>query len=664
MVYTGYMFVQVKLLKGFQKKLLYKIPDSWENKNIVGKIVKVPIRTQFAAAIVLQQFSKITEKSSFNIREIQSIEPFPDDENYEIFTKKMGQYYQIDHLHFLKRIRNFLLQKQKRKESSSRLIENKKENNKKVVLTPEQQTVVSFLSEKIKKQVYQPTVLHGVTGSGKTEVYKKLIIKTIENKKSAILLLPEITLAIQFNKLMKQQLPCNIAICSFHSGISVKNKKIAWRLLIEQKPILLIGVHVPILLPIADLGLIIVDEEHESGYQEKKHPKINSKDAAIIRAHINKIPIILGSATPSLSSLYNVKSNNWKFFQLKKRFSGNFPEIKTVFLDTKKKRKSFWISQELENSLRIRLLRKEQSIIFLNRRGFSFFVQCKNCSFIFECPNCSVSLTLHQQNVLTCHYCEHNLIQPELCPSCKTKTFIKKGIGTQQVVTILQKIFPQASIGRADLDATTKKTVWQKTIQEFEARKIDILVGTQTITKGFHFPHVTLVGILWADLNLHFPIYNATENTLQQLIQVAGRAGRQQEKSEVIVQAMTEHGIFRYLNETDYLKFYGNEIKKREFLGYPPYKRLAEIELKHTNEVILTKEATNLTTTFLRDVKRNKHDIQVLGPAIPPISKIKNIYIRKIYLKGNNIKHIGMLFDEIDRENYHSKIFFTPNPLN
>jgi len=320
------------------------------------------------------------------------------------------------------------------------------------------------------------------------------------------------------------------------------------------------------ILPIANLGLVIVDEEHESGYQEKKHPKINTKDAAIIRSNMTGCPIILGSATPSISSLFNVKTKKWKFFQLKKRFAGTFPKIRTVFLNTKKFRKNFWISKELEDAIREKIASKEQVIIFLNRRGFSFFVQCKNCSFIFQCQNCSVSLTLHKDKRLTCHYCQYAIFQPERCPECKKheKQFIKKGIGTQQVVTIIEELFPAAKIARADLDTTIRKKLWSQTIHDFEQGNIDILVGTQTITKGFHFPNVTLVGILWADLNLHFPIFNATETTLQQLIQVAGRAGRQHNESEVIVQTMSNHPVFNYLNETDYLKFYSSEIEKKE----------------------------------------------------------------------------------------------------
>jgi len=438
-----------------------------------------------------------------------------------------------------------------------------------------------------------------------------------------------------------------------------------WRQLIAHNPILIIGVHLPILLPIANLGFIIIDEEHATGYQEKKHPKVNSKEAALLRAKLNGIPIILGSATPSFTTLYNVKTKKWKFFQLQQRFVGTFPQIETVFLTDKKERKNFWVSNQLERAITQRLEKKEQTIIFLNRRGFSFFVQCKGCSFIFSCNNCSVSLTLHEKNILTCHYCGFVQQLPASCPTCHAgdKQLLKKGIGTQRVVTILEYLFPEANIARADLDTTMKKKRWQEIMHDFSAGKIDILVGTQTITKGLHFPRVTLVGILWADLHLHFPMFNATETAVQQLIQVAGRAGRNHENSLVILQAMMDYPAFSYLNERDYLKFYQHAMQTRKTLGYPPYKRLVEIELKCADELIVGREAVHIVRRLQLIGEKKKLPVQVLGPAKPPVSKIKNIYMRKLYMKGSNINDLIFLFQTINQSQYKSNIFFTPNPV-
>ena len=331
-------------------------------------------------------------------------------------------------------------------------------------------------------------------------------------------------------------------------------------------------------------------------------------------------------------------------------------------LTDKKERKNFWLSNELYREIQDRIEKKEQTIIFLNRRGYSFFVQCKTCSFISCCPACSVSLTLHSNGIMSCHYCGYRQAQPTACSECKKTTFIKKGIGTQQVVAILEKLFPHATIARADLDTTRKKKEWYKTVQAMHDGTIDILVGTQTITKGYHFPRVTLVGILWADLNLHFPIFNAAETTLQQLIQVAGRAGRQSDESTVIVQAMDDHTIFSYLNEVDYLRFYQQELQTRQLLGYPPQKRLVELELKHTNEATLEKESQNLAAYLHSKQQRKKIDVQILGPAKPPVHKIKNWYSRKIYLKARNIADIVQLYQYAKQTPYTSLLFFTPNP--
>ncbi len=653
------MFIQVRLLNGFPRPLWYRIPESWKTHDLVNVIVQVPLRNTVIPALV--QLVSPRAPADYEIKEAISIEPFPDDAHYTQFTQHLAQYYQVDPFYFVKRVKLFIGSKI---EDEPEYIPQSFPTHSDVTLTAEQQVVADFLKPKISSNVYAPTVLHGVTGSGKTEVYKELIVHTLAHGKTVMLLLPEVTLAVAFEHRLRAQLPQNVPILSFHSAVGPKEKRQLWQGLLHKTPMLIIGVHLPILLPIANLGLIIIDEEHEIGYQEKKHPKINSKEAALMRAQLYKIPILLGSATPSLSTLYNVKHRGWHFFQLKNRFAGAFPKVETVLLTDKKARKNFWISQKLYEAMQDRLAKQEQTIIFLNRRGYSFFVQCKNCSFIFECKTCSVSLTLHDENQLSCHYCGFNSPLPSCCPSCKASAseLLKKGIGTQQVVSILQKLFPTARIERADMDTTTKKKKWQHTVQAFAKGNIDILVGTQTITKGYDFPGVTLVGILWADLNLHFPIFNAAETCLQQLIQVAGRAGRQKKESLVIVQAMDDHSVFSYLNEIDYLSFYHNELENRELMGYPPCKRLVEIELKHTQEDALEREAQHLASALLSLQHKKNLDVTILGPAKPPVHKIKNVFSRKIYLKGASIADIVSLWQAVDLRKFGSLIFFTPNP--
>lgn len=662
------MFIRVRLLNGLPEPLWYAVPADCNYGPLTGLVVQVPVRNRVIPALVIDEYKNKPHNLIFELKNIHGLEPLPADEHYHPFLNKLGDYYHIEPLHFIKRIHHFLINK--REESFDTLRTNGGEEDKiystnsSVTLTDEQQKVCDFIAPTIDKNIFTPTVLHGVTGSGKTEVYKQLFLDALNKNKTSLLLLPEVTLAIAFENRLKQELP-NTPLYGFHSGKTPKEKNEVWNNLKNKIPMILIGVHLPILLPIPNLGIIVIDEEHEVGYQEKKHPKINSKEAAIIRAQETRIPILLGSATPSISTLHNVKTKKWTFFQLKKRFSGNLPTVQVVSLTENKNRKQFWISKELEIAIHSRIAKKEQTIIFINRRGFSFFVQCKNCTFIFTCNNCSVSLTLHENGCLVCHYCGMSQILPNSCPDCKKNddTFLKKGIGTQRVVTILEKMFPQATIARADLDTTTKKKVWQQTITDMMENKIDILVGTQTITKGFHFPHVTLVGVLWADLHLGFPVYNAAETALQQLIQVAGRAGRNHEESTVIIQTMADHELFKHLNEIDYLKFYATEMDIRSELQYPPATRFAELELKHIHEKKVEEDTNLLIDHLYAYTKNNTLDVIILGPVKPPVSKIKTIHSRKIFIKADDFGDILRLCQQVNKKKYVSSIYFTPNPL-
>ncbi len=654
------MFIQITLLNGFAKPLWYQVPPDWATQDLDGTIIQVPLRNRIVPALVIKQVAH-KPNVPFAIKQAQNIEAFPADRHYLPFIKKLSAYHQIEPIHFLKRVRGFL----DAKTPTCSLLNSPKTNATNVQLTDEQQKAVDFVTPHVIKPQYTPTVLHGVTGSGKTEVYKQLMLTAIAEQKTTLLLLPEVTLALAFEQRLQQELPDDVVVRGFHSGTTPKQKRELWSLLIAQQPIILVGVHLPALLPIANLGLIVVDEEHAAGYQEKKHPKIHTRDIAIWRAQQYGVPIILGSATPSLQTLYNVKEKNWHFFQLKKRFAGAFPKVKTVLLTDKKQRKNFWISDALRTAIAQRLAKNEQTIIFLNRRGFSFFVQCTLCSFIFTCTSCSVSLTLHSDNRLTCHYCGRSMHLPEHCLSCKApdEKLLKKGIGTQQVVTIIQKLFPQARIARADLDTSVKKKKLQETMQQFADKKLDILVGTQTITKGFDFPGVTLVGVIWADISLNFPLFNAAETTLQQLIQVAGRAGRYYAESTVIIQAMLDHTIFEYVNEVDYVKFYHNELAHRKELNYPPYKRLTELELKNRNEQQLEKDAHAVMQHLIAYQQQNNITAQILGPAKPPVHKIKNTHSRKIYIKSDGVQESIMLYQSIDTNKLTSSLFFTPNPV-
>lgn len=654
------MLIHVRLLHYASKTFTYFVPESLRAQIAPGTLVQVPLQKRIIPAVVASIDSS-GQVYDFAIRSINSIYPFPADVSYGLFLQTIGQYCQTDSLSFLRRIEQFLSEKEYAQDVVRTALTGRTIDT--VSFTDEQQQVYQAISPSVQSKQHETFLLHGVTGSGKTEIYKKLAQDALFAGRSVILMLPEVTLALRFEQIFAAQFT-DVAVIGFHCASSIKQKRLLWQQLLEQKPVIIIGVHMPVLLPIANLGLIIVDEEHDAGYQEKKHPKIHSRDMAILKACMYGVPIVLGSATPSLQSLWNVQKRGWKLLSMHKRFSGNFPQVALVSLKKNKKRKNFWITDELLQAIDDRLQKREQTIIFLNRRGYSFFVQCP-CGFVFSCHQCSVSLTLHSDQSLLCHYCGFKDAIPQRCSSCglHQDEFIKKGIGTQQVVSILQKLFPSARIERADLDTTTKKRSWAQTVEQMQQGEIDILVGTQSITKGYHFAGVTLVGVLWADLNLHFPVYNAAETTLQQLIQVAGRAGRQSQESLVIIQAFDEHAIFKFLDETMYLQFYEHEIATRVEVGYPPYKHIAEIELKGSQQNLVAKEAREVVSWLQAHALQQKKDLQVLGPIQSLVYKVKSVYSQKLYIKSFVRADMINMFAQMPKQNLKSSIFFTIDPV-
>ncbi len=656
------MFASVLLLNRFEKILWYSIPSQLQGAVSPGSLVRVPLRNRFESAMVVEIMSDLPFACDFTIKDIASLEPLPLDAKYHQFIEKIAQFYLIPPLHFYARVSSFL--NDKKHEEVEAVFRQKAGDNApgQVILTNEQQAVVDYVQPFIKQPAYAPTLVHGVTGSGKTEVYKKLITACMFEQKTVLVLLPEVSLSLQFEQLFKKQLP-DVEIFGFHSATMLSEKRALWSALIAKRPVLILGVHLPIMLPIANFGLIIIDEEHEQGFVEKKHPKINSKEVALWRAHIYGIPIMLGSATPALASLHNVQQKGWKFFQIKKRFAGAFPTIHKVLLSERegKRRKNFWLSQELEIAINECLAKKQQIIIYLNRRGYSFFVQCKSCGLVFQCPHCSVSLTLHidAKQSLRCHYCDYHKDLPDSCPECRAdqKQFLKKGLGTQQAVQLFKEIFPQAIIERADLDTTSKKRTWRQTVEKFENGEIDMLIGTQTITKGYHFPGVTLVGVLWADVNLHFPLFNASEVTLQQLIQVAGRAGRHHMESKVIVQTLRDHSIFNYLNEETYINFCEREFLLRKEILYPPMCRLVHLEIRHADAAQVDIDAEACAQFLQKCCDEQKLEVQILGPAQPLISRVQNVEMRQIFLKAQNFKDLHHVLALVQRQRMQSGVF-------
>jgi primosomal protein N' (replication factor Y) len=658
----------VRIFNGLDRPLTYGVPQEWRAEAALGKIVHVPLLQRTERGIIVEIQSS-SETYPYKIRDLYSIEPMPHDAHYYRWIEQVSAYYATEPWKLYQRFFSFKTIRQKK--AVEAIEHNQKDSWQ---LTAEQADIVERLECFILNPCYRPALLHGVTGSGKTLVYHALLQKTISAGKTALLLLPEVSLAMTLAQTLRALSKTGVEVYEYHYAISAMQKNALWSAIIAEKPIIIVGVRLPIFLPLANLGLVIIDEEHDAGFQDSSHPRINTKEVALLRAQQYKIPILLGSATPSLSSLYLAQQRSWDFFQLLQRFSGSFPRITHAPLLIPRKKNaieppdSFWISTALREAISSRLARKEQTIIFINRRGLYRFIQCIDCTSIVHCNACSVSLTLHAKDKLYCHYCGLKQSVPAHCPTCGTTTpFLKKGIGTQRIAEVLHSLFPLARISRADIDSKKEQKGWSATVTAMQEGLIDILVGTQMITKGYHFPRVTLVGIVWAESNLSLPFYTAVESTLQQLLQVAGRAGRESSSSEVIVQSYIRHPLFAYLNECNYQKFYTYELTQRQQPCYPPFIRLSEIELQHTDEERLQNDSHHIWSCVRDLIKKHEWDVQLLGPAMPPVHRINHTSFRRIYIKGGNIEWHLALFHHaknlLSTDTKSSRMFFTPNPL-
>lgn len=659
------MFVQVTLLSGWREPLWYRVPEHLISVVAKGSFVEVPLRTQKIPALV-QKLSNFPTTEHKEIREILGILAFPDDSHYHGFIDQISDFFFIEPNVLHHRIVGHLHASPETPDDEA--IPPLQETAL-INLSDEQQFVIDNVRPQIAKSQYAPTLLQGVTGSGKTEVYKQLIVEAINQNKTVLCLFPEVALSMQFETLFKEQLPWPEKVFSFHSTTKISEKKLLWNKLLNGSPVVILGVHLPVLLPITNLGLIIVDEEHERGFQEKRHPKINSKEIALWRAKTYQCPIVLGSATPSLVTLHNAFTKKIAHYKLTKRFMGKFPTIiHAPLITSSKRRSSFWITRELEQAITDRLSKKQQTILYLNRRGHSFSAQCQDCGTLVMCSECSVSLTPHEHEKtkefhLACHYCGFTQPVPTTCTACNKseKALLMKGIGTQQLTTIVQKLFPHAKIARADLDTTKKKREWLQTAEQFKNNEIDILIGTQLITKGYHFPNVTLVGVVWADLGLSVPDYHTRETVLQKLIQVAGRAGRVHPESDVVIQAMAQDSLFSYINEDQYEFFCAAELEQRVMLNYPPFGRLVQLEFITSDEHAIIRETQEFKTMLKEFIVAYNLPVTLLGPVEPVVKKIAGSEARHLFFKCATFQPIHRLLKLCPiPKHFKSSVFVVP----
>lgn len=437
-------------------------------------------------------------------------------------------------------------------------------------------------------------LLHGVTGSGKTEVYLQAIAHALEQGKGAIVLVPEISLTPQTVERFKARFSSGklqTLVAVLHSHLSAGERHDEWHKIRQGRARIVIGARSAIFAPVEPLGLVIVDEEHEHTYKQEETPRYHARDVAIMRGQMEGAVVVLGSATPSLESYYNCKKGKYTLLELPERVDDQkLPVVRVVDMRqaARKEKGTLVFSPQLKEAITQRLEKGEQTILFLNRRGYSSSLQCEKCGHVCHCPNCSLALTYHRpESLLRCHLCGHNERVPKVCPNdkCRNPAIRYSGLGTQKVEEVLGKLFPQARVKRMDADVMKRKEDYRKVLGDFRTSKIDILIGTQMIAKGLHFPNVTLVGIIFADLALNMPDFRAGERTFQLLTQVAGRAGRGEVEGEVVVQAFTPfHPAIQYARRHDFVGFYEQELEFREQLKYPPAARVALLTLKGRNE--------------------------------------------------------------------------------
>ncbi len=510
-----------------------------------------------------------------------------------------------------------------------------------IVLNAEQSSVLSEIEKGLATDEYKAFLLHGITGSGKTEVYIRAMRLALDTNRSSLMLVPEIALTPVFSRRLRWVFGAEVAI--LHSNLSQGERFDEWRRIRSGDARVVIGTRSAVFAPLENLGLIIVDEEHDTSYRQNESPFYSARDVAVMRANLAGAVAVLGSATPSLESYHNAKSGKYQYLQLENRI-GNRPLAAAELIDMrdvfKKAGKDVVLSPQLIAAIEETHAKGEQSIILLNRRGFSQFVLCRTCGERLRCKNCDITLTYHRQDgKLVCHYCGFTASTPKHCPFCESEFLYFIGQGTEQIEDILVKRFPKLRIARIDRDTMSKRGQMAKTLNAFDAGEIDMLVGTQMLAKGHDFHNVTLVGVISVDIGLGLPDFRSAERTFQILTQVAGRAGRGQLPGRVMIQTYyPEHYALRHASGQDYQGFYKEEIRFRSQLSYPPFVVLASILVKHQDEESAARNA-NLVRNSL-DAANDDKACRILGPAPASISRLKNEYRVQILVKSTSRRRL------------------------
>lgn len=636
--------------------LTYRAPEELKALLSRGQLVNVPLGTRTAKGLLLSSQNE-TPTGDFEIKNIQGI-----DEEYSILPESyikwlewLANYY----IHPIGQVTSLafppLRKTEKQRKSLRPPVIPQLEASQPLDLTEEQSKVF----EGIRKHTdFSTHLLFGVTGSGKTEVYLRLLQETLAQGKRGIVLVPEISLTPQLiNRFAARFGEEHIAV--LHSQLTDRERTNQWWDIVEGRKSILIGARSALFCPMKDLGLIIVDEEHEPSFKQEEKLKYHGRDAAIMLAKFSNCPVVLGSATPSLETWKNTREGRYHLHQMAQRVGNrSLPEVQILDLRNKEEKKDSehptWLSTPLLEAIGETLARKEQVALFLNRRGIAQMVLCPDCGHTCECPNCDITLTLHGKSHLVCHYCDYHESLQVICPTCKEGHLKPVGLGTEQVEEEMKKLFPEAVVARADRDEITSRADLEQLIKDMEEGEIDILVGTQMIAKGLDFPKLTLVGLVLADVGFNLPDFRATERSFQLITQVSGRAGRHVKPGEapgrVIIQTYNpDHASLHYAQRTDYVGFAEQELREREPLGYPPLGRLTSFRIQSTQQGRAQETARLLAKRAqqLKALHKIYEQVEILGPAEAPLSKLRGNYRFHLLLKGPDHRTLNAFCHQI-----------------
>ena len=545
-----------------------------------------------------------------------------------------------------------------------------RQNKNTIILNNRQNGAMEEILRHLEKNIFTPILLHGVTGSGKTEIYLKTIEKVLNSGASAIYLVPEIALTPQLISRVAGRFDQR-KIAVLHSGIAESVRYDQWRQIKRGLINLVIGTRSAVFAPLPNLKLIIVDEEHDASYKQDERLCYNARDLSVLKAKMASAIVITGSATPGVRTYFNARTKKYHLLELQQRVEEKpMPVVEIIDMKAQQEKsgKVPILSDALITAIEKTLNKKEQVLLFLNKRGFDTFLVCADCGYNFLCPNCAVSLKNHvAEGVVKCHYCDYTIKALPLCPSCRGSRILSYGVGTQKLETEIAKFFPHARIQRMDSDTTSRKGTQEKILRALEAREIDILIGTQMITKGHDFPFITLVGVISADTSLNMPDFRAAERTFQLITQVAGRGGRGNTPGEVIIQTFNpDHYALKHAQNHDYKAFYEEEIDFRKALQYPPFGRIINLRLSSIKKDALIEEARLLGKSAKKLSALKGNIAEIIGPAESPLAKIRGRYRFQMLIKGKEIDALHQIARELinKHKNSHVKITADVDPEN